>query len=121
MREQSINLNIDYVDAQGKLACSAIPAASNLNFADRKWFQEARNVTIRAEIRSGELYLSFQDDGRGFDVERARQSATQGYSFGLLGMEERVALTGGRLRIHSVPTEGIRVEMWLPARSDKGR
>lgn len=43
MREQSINLNIDYVDAQGKLACSAIPAASNLNFADRKWFQEARD------------------------------------------------------------------------------
>lgn len=82
---------------------------------------QARNVRVRAEIRSGELYLSVQHDGRGFDGERGRQSATQGYSFGLLGAPERVALTGGHLRIHSVPMEGTRVEMWLPARSDKGR
>lgn len=75
----------------------------------------AKNVTLRAEIRSGELYIVVQDDGRGFDVEGGRQAATDGFGFGLLGMEERVALAGGRLRIHSVATEGTRVEMWLPA------
>jgi signal transduction histidine kinase len=82
---------------------------------------QARKVMSRAEVRSGWLYLSVQDDGCGFDVERGRQSATQRHSFGLPGMEERVALTGGRLRIHSVPMEGPRVQMWLPATSDKGR
>lgn len=48
------------------------------------------------------------DDGRGFDPESADRS------FGLLGMEERVSLAGGRLEIDSAPGRGTEVHAEMP-------
>jgi signal transduction histidine kinase len=65
-------------------------------------------ISISLTESNGSVEVSVSDDGRGFDpgaVER---------SFGLVGMEERVALAGGRLRIESEPGRGTRVEAGLP-------
>jgi two-component system sensor histidine kinase DegS len=48
------------------------------------------------------------DDGRGFDSETAERG------FGLLGMEERVSLAGGRLEIESAPGRGTEVHAEVP-------
>lgn len=67
----------------------------------------ARSVRIVAQQEPGRLQLSIQDDGTGFDVERSR-------GLGLLGMEERVAHLGGRLRLVSEPGHGTLISVVLP-------
>lgn len=71
---------------------------------------EARRVAVELqEVRDG-LRLVVFDDGRGFDHADARRRAVAGASMGLLGMEERVALAGGRLQVVTQPGKGTRVE-----------
>jgi PAS domain S-box-containing protein len=72
--------------------------------------------TIRVSVRreTGELQLTVEDDGGGFDVDAARDRATRGQSLGLLGMEERAALAGGRIEILSRPGAGTRVVARFP-------
>ena len=69
-------------------------------------------VTLRCE--GEELEVSVGDNGVGFDVAAARSRAMQGASAGLLGLEERVQLAGGRSSIASVPGWGTMLHAWLP-------
>ncbi|MGH7895102.1 MAG: sensor histidine kinase, partial [Candidatus Binatia bacterium] len=71
---------------------------------------------VRVELRriDGELHPVVRDDGGGFDVDAARTRAVQGRSVGLLGMEERAILVGGRLEIDSRPGTGTAVHAWFP-------
>jgi signal transduction histidine kinase len=52
--------------------------------------------------------LRITDDGVGFDPASPRRG------FGLLSMEERAQLLGGRLRIDSEPGRGSRVHLHVP-------
>ncbi|MCS6862427.1 MAG: PAS domain-containing protein, partial [Abditibacteriales bacterium] len=76
----------------------------------------AKKVTVKVRQRDGELHLTISDDGIGFDVEAAQQRAAQGESLGLLGMQERVSLVGGRLTIQSTPQGGTTVQVVVPTR-----
>jgi signal transduction histidine kinase len=62
------------------------------------------------ELRTppGVLELVIRDNGVGFDVTAARRRAVRGGSLGLLGLEERVELAGGRVTIDSSP-RGTRI------------
>ena len=70
-------------------------------------------ATVNLLLRSTDtlLELNVEDDGIGFDVERA---VAQPKSFGLKGMRERAALLGGRLEIRSSPGHGTTIAMRLP-------
>jgi PAS domain S-box-containing protein len=74
----------------------------------------ARHVCV--ELRQGEtnLEVSIEDDGIGFDVAAARQRGLRGESLGLMGLQERVALVGGRIDIKSTPNEGTRIQAVFP-------
>jgi two-component system CheB/CheR fusion protein len=76
----------------------------------------ARHVSVSVvfERRSGQVRLTVEDDGRGFDVEAARQSPDAHRKLGLLGMQERVALAGGTLTIESAPERGTTVFVRIP-------
>jgi signal transduction histidine kinase len=65
----------------------------------------------RVEVSENEhtLRLAIADEGCGFDPEAA------GEGFGLIGMRERVGLTGGTLDLESTPGEGTRIVACLPA------
>lgn len=67
---------------------------------------KARNLWVRVSNAGGALTLSVRDDGNGFDAEAARRRAADGASLGLLGMEERAALTGGSLALHTGAGQG---------------
>jgi signal transduction histidine kinase len=71
--------------------------------------KHARAERVRVEVAraNGTIEVVVEDDGRGFDAGQA----TEG--LGLVGMRERVELTGGRLEIRSRP--GTRVSARLPA------
>jgi signal transduction histidine kinase len=76
--------------------------------------QEAARVGIELKAEEGLFCLDVVDDGRGFDVEKARGRALQGASLGLVGMEERIALAGGEIRLASRAGEGTRLSVCLP-------
>ena len=63
---------------------------------------------------ANQLEISVRDNGIGFDVTAARRRAIQGASAGLLGIEERVELAGGRSSIVSTPGQGTVLRAWLP-------
>jgi len=74
----------------------------------------AKSVTLRLQKQEGHLHLRVRDDGTGFNVAAIREKAVQGASLGLLSMEERAMLTGGRVEFSSVPGKGTEVHAWFP-------
>jgi signal transduction histidine kinase len=69
---------------------------------------EADDFAARLVFAPGEIRLEVCDNGRGFDPAAAAGG------FGLLGMRERVARLGGRLKIESSPGQGTRILVALP-------
>jgi glucose-6-phosphate-specific signal transduction histidine kinase len=57
----------------------------------------------------GQILVTVQDDGSGFDPERVR-------GLGLLGMEERARHLGGSFQIDSRPGRGTLLRVTLPRR-----
>ncbi|HKI32879.1 MAG TPA: ATP-binding protein [Gemmataceae bacterium] len=77
----------------------------------------ARWVSVALRRQSAEVCLVIRDDGAGFDVAAARTRATRGGSLGLLGMQERVLLTGGEIDIVSDSGQGTEVRARWPLTS----
>jgi len=76
----------------------------------------ARRMQVALRRNNGSFVLEIADDGVGYDLAAARQRGLAGRSSGLIGMEERAILLGGRLSIDSAPAAGTRVraEFALP-------
>ncbi len=79
----------------------------------------AREVVVELRQQEGELLIAISDDGRGFDLVAERDRALKGGSMGLLGMEERAVLAGGRLQIDTRPGQGTRVQASYPLKAGK--
>jgi PAS domain S-box-containing protein len=75
---------------------------------------DANIVQVLLAARDGELHLTVKDDGKGFTTDRAHRKESKGRSFGLLGMQERASLAGGRLDIESQPGRGTTVHACFP-------
>jgi PAS domain S-box-containing protein len=75
---------------------------------------QAQKVQVGLHKVEGNLLLVIKDDGLGFDVKAARRTALEGKSLGLLGMEERVRLAGGKFEISSVQGGGTEIRVELP-------
>lgn len=75
----------------------------------------ARHAVIEVGQGDRELSVAIGDDGVGFDVAAARDRAAHGSSVGLLGMQERVELLGGRFELESTPGKGttVKARFWL--------
>jgi signal transduction histidine kinase len=69
----------------------------------------AARAIVEVIEEDGEIRIRVTDDGGGFDTSRA------GGGFGLLGMRERVSLTGGRFDVRS-SEDGTTINAALPAR-----
>jgi two-component system, NarL family, sensor histidine kinase UhpB len=80
--------------------------------------RHARAHSVDVELKADEtdLTLSISDDGAGFDVGAARQRALHGASLGIIGMDERAMLAGGRLVLDSEAQRGTRLTAVLPLR-----
>jgi signal transduction histidine kinase len=73
---------------------------------------KANKVTIRLDYADEVVGLQVEDDGCGFDQNRIDTPNRR--AWGLIGMEERANLLGGRLRVDSTPGGGTRVEVMIP-------
>jgi signal transduction histidine kinase len=93
-------LNGDLETAVYRLVQEALTNVAKHARADR--------VRVAIEESDGELSIEVRDDGAGFDPE------TTGRGFGLAGMQERVTLAGGTLRVES-DEQGTVISARLPA------
>lgn len=96
---------------------------SNVEIAAYRIVQEAlTNVARHAGVdkvtvhvwfnrKIKELCIQVEDQGSGFDYQAA---IDDGRASGLIGMQERVVLLGGRLEINSAPGRGTALEATLP-------
>ncbi|MCC7104594.1 MAG: sensor histidine kinase, partial [Chloroflexi bacterium] len=75
-------------------------------------YADPRTLRVILEARDGELRLSVEDDGVGFDPVAPRDRRKGG--FGLIGMQERSKLLGGSFDIDSAPGRGTRIEVVVP-------
>jgi len=74
----------------------------------------AKQLTARVRHADGVLTLVVEDDGCGFDAVAARKHALSGKSLGLVGMQERIRLAGGEIRVESAPGKGAKIQVSLP-------
>lgn len=72
---------------------------------------QARRVDVLLVLREREAELTVEDDGIGFDLDRAPQ---QPRSLGMTSMRERAAILGGHLTVSSTPGQGTRICLSLP-------
>jgi signal transduction histidine kinase/ABC-type uncharacterized transport system substrate-binding protein len=70
----------------------------------------AREARVTLEARGRDISLSIVDDGSGFDPGEARS----GRGLGLLSLDERVRLVGGRLTVDTQPLRGTELRIVVP-------
>lgn len=73
----------------------------------------AKRVTITLRELASKAQLCIEDDGVGFDTNRAHEKS----GIGLIGIEERVRLLGGTVEVHSIIDGGTQVLVELPIAS----
>ena len=84
--------------------------------------QHSQASVVRLSLieEDGELRLSIEDNGKGFDAVVAFQSG--GVNVGLLSMRKRIHATGGRFVVESRPQRGTRVAAaWAIGQSTSGQ
>jgi signal transduction histidine kinase len=70
---------------------------------------QAKNIRVRLEDANGQVALTVEDDGVGFDAH-----AGVVYGLGLLGLTERVRELSGNIAIESRPGKGTKLAVVLP-------
>jgi signal transduction histidine kinase len=80
----------------------------------------ASNVSVELEFGADAVTLRVSDDGEGFDLTTAQESArARGGGFGISGMQQRTRLFGGRLAVTANEEGGTTVEASLPTRASQ--
>ncbi|MDP2728833.1 MAG: histidine kinase, partial [Dehalococcoidia bacterium] len=72
----------------------------------------ATEAVIRLELVDGKVRAIMSDNGKGFEVGDKVHGYDSG--LGLMGMQERVSLLGGSLRIDSQPGRGTSLSLEIP-------
>ncbi len=75
---------------------------------------EAQKGTFSIENAVNEVTFHYSDDGMGFDPAQLDDRR----HYGLQGMQERIALIGGKYAIQSSPGEGTRISIYLEIADD---
>lgn len=70
---------------------------------------EAQHINIQIYNAEGSIVLEISDDGKGFDLDRAKK----GGGMGLVSIQERVNELGGALEIITAPGKGTRIKINL--------
>jgi signal transduction histidine kinase len=77
---------------------------------------QAKNIKVRLQDENGQMAVTVEDDGVGFD----QRDGGVVYGLGLLGMTERVRELCGKIAIKSEPGKGTRIDVLLP-REQEGK
>jgi len=78
---------------------------------------EATSATIKVAAEDDEVIVVVEDDGKGFDVDKAGKGDWT--KFGLRSMKERASSVDSRLTVESKPEHGTRITLSIPLISSR--
>jgi signal transduction histidine kinase len=117
LERHGVQVNLDSSGWYGRLPDEIeIPVFRVIQEAVTNIVRHARatEAWIRLRVTDSTLLVQIEDNGIGFDPTEADQVRPSGQGLGLRGMEERVNLLGGTLRIDSQPGQGTRITAQIP-------
>ncbi|MFP4267687.1 MAG: sensor histidine kinase [Spirochaetaceae bacterium] len=74
---------------------------------------EAKNVVVSAAAAGSRLEIRIRDDGKGFKEETLRRESKTGH-IGMISMEERARIIGGKFAVRSSLKKGTVVRLTVP-------
>ncbi len=75
---------------------------------------EASKAGVKIQFSKDKTKVSIRDNGKGFDLRGSLAELPRSGKLGLAGMEERVHLLDGNLKIESKPGKGTKVTIEVP-------
>ena len=75
---------------------------------------KATRINVLLERRDNDLMLIIEDNGVGFDLEKASNEHDSSKGFGLFGLQERALLVSGIVEIETKPGEGTSIFIKVP-------
>ncbi len=78
----------------------------------------ATRAIVRLEFADAKVLLAVEDDGRGFVVAQVLGAQPQRRAWGLLGVQERIELVGGKFKVESEPGRGTRLMVEIPIKDE---
>ncbi|MFC2027106.1 PAS domain S-box protein [Chloroflexota bacterium] len=76
----------------------------------------AKNARIKLEFQKDCLILNIEDDGKGFELQKAMNPTNKKRGMGLLNIKERVEILDGDFRIESQRSRGTKITVSIPDR-----
>jgi signal transduction histidine kinase len=119
---EELNVEVDpgsYDSQLDKEAESVVFSVVEEAVGNVKKHANANRVLVRLRVDANTFTVEIQDDGVGFDAEAVQRRREAGH-LGLLNMQERAELMGGRFTIQSQPGAGTRVRLDIPIRRWSG-
>jgi PAS domain S-box-containing protein len=74
----------------------------------------AQRVAVSIKLRNGQVQITVEDDGVGFDPALLEGIAATERGFGLFSIKERLHYLGGTIQIKSAPYKGTRITLLAP-------
>jgi len=79
-------------------------------------YSQATKVSVSIKRKAREAWLSVEDNGIGFEVDRTLTRRGRKRGLGLTSMEERARMMGGTFQIWSKPQQGTKIHITVPFR-----
>jgi CheY-like chemotaxis protein len=119
-QKQGLNVNLIAGEKirlnQGDLDVLLFQAVKELLFNAIK-HAGVKEAKVRVNLKGGQMQISVEDDGAGFDQTQLRAAGGKAGGFGLFNLSERLKLLGGRMTIDSSPGNGSRILLSVPIAS----
>ena len=74
----------------------------------------ASRVQVTLDLQNNPVVVTVEDDGSGFDVATSIAAARQRSSSGLVNLEKRIEMLGGKFQVQSSTGRGAKVRVELP-------
>ncbi len=110
----STNVELAGLDNLTKAAELAIFRVLQEALTNVRKHAQADAVRISTLEQEGQLALTIEDNGRGFDLESVEAEQERGRHLGLLAMQERAELMGGDFSVQSSRGRGTIISIRLP-------
>ena len=75
---------------------------------------DAAHATVRLVASYPDIIIRIEDNGKGFDVRKRRESALSAKRMGIRSMEERAVLLNGKMQIDSRLGQGTKIVIKVP-------
>ncbi len=78
----------------------------------------AKHASVKLEFGAAQMTLTVEDDGAGFDVSKVMGTHTERRAWGLLGVQERIELVGGKFTLESERGQGTKIVVEIPVKDE---